>query len=67
MASTLRRGLKVSDENVKLISSSASQKSMPAILSRKRKSDHLDMVINFNWPFSSLLLIKRRLANLKAR
>ena len=47
MASTSRRGLRVSDQNVKLTSNSTnliSQKSMPAILSRKRKSDHLEMV-----------------------
>lgn len=48
MASTSRRGLKVSDQNVKLTTTCnilTSQKSMPAILNRKRKSEHLEMVI----------------------
>jgi hypothetical protein len=52
MASTSRRGLKVSDQNVKASTISQNsinptiQKSLPAILSRKRKSDQMEMVIS---------------------
>jgi hypothetical protein len=69
MASTSRRGLKVSDQNVKLTTTTTttttnsnnllSQKSMPAILSRKRKSEHLEMVTLVRYRMYWLMFEKR--------